>query len=91
MRKFKISTSTYYQKDSGTVVFRDSKTIGYCFINTGNCVVQLNNFPLQPNSVLKTYEPDGADMTQWRILFNSFDSCSQTSAELTVLIYSLDV
>lgn len=90
MIKFKISTSTYYSKDNGTVVFRDAKTIGYCFINTGNCVVQLNNFPLQPNSVLKTYEPNGIDMTQWRILFQSFSTCSNTSAELTVLIYSID-
>ena len=42
------------------------------------------------NTVLKTYEPNGIDMTQWRILFQSFDTCSATSAELTVLIYSID-
>jgi len=90
MIKFKISTSTYYQKDSGTVVYRDAKTIGYCFINTGNCVVQLNNFVLQPNSVFKTFEPNCVDLTQWRILFNSFGSCTDTSAELTVLIYNIE-
>jgi hypothetical protein len=90
MTKFKISTSTYYLKDNGTVVYRDAKTIGYCFINTGNCVVQLNNFVLQPNSVFKTYEPNCVDLTQWRILFNSFSTCSQLNAELTVLIYNIE-
>jgi len=91
MRKIKYSNITYYSKDTGTVVFRDKTTIGYIFINTGNCVCLLNNFPLQPNSVLKTYEPDAIDLTQWRINFSQFSSCATTSAELTVLIYSTEL
>ena len=90
MIKFKISTSQYYSKDNGTVVYRDAQTIGYCFINTGNCVVQLNNFTLQPNSVFKTFEPNCVDLTQWRILFNPYSPCTTTNAELTVLIYNIE-
>jgi hypothetical protein len=90
MQKFTISTLTYYGKDNGAYVFRDNKTIGYCFINTGNSVVQLNNFVLQPNSVFKTYEPNCIDNTQWRVLFNPFDQCTTDNSSLTVLIYNND-
>ena len=90
MRKIKFANVSYYAKDTGTVVFRDKSTIGYIFINTGNCVCTLNNFPLQPNAVLKTYEPDAIDTTQWRINFSQFSACATTSAELTVLIYSIE-
>jgi hypothetical protein len=89
IRKIKINTQVYGVQDSGNVVFRDSKTVGYIFCNTGNCVIQLNNFPLYPNGVFKTYEVDAIDLTQWRMLFQiqPSDACAP-AAELTVLIYS---
>lgn len=88
--KFTIATITYLAKDSGTVVFRDERTIGYQFINTGNCAVWLNNFLLQPNSVLKTVESQMIDKTSYRMNFVQFSSCATDNAELTVLLYQLE-
>jgi hypothetical protein len=88
MVKFTIDTVVYGSKDTSTSAFRDSKTLGYIFVNTGNCPVQLNNFLLQPGSVFKTFEPMCKDCTTYRMLFNPFDTCSTDNAELTVLIYN---
>lgn len=90
MTPIKLDTIIYGNKDTGTAVFRDSKTLGYCFINTGNCSVFLNNFLLQPNTSYKTFENSCKDNTVYRMVFNSFDSCSVNNAELTVVIYNLD-
>lgn len=87
MKKFSITTIIYQATDSGTIVFRDAKTIGYQFINTGNCAVWLNNFLLQPNAVLKTVESQMIDATSYRMNFIQFDSCATANAELTVLLY----
>jgi len=89
MTKFKLDTVIYSSKDSGTSIFRDDKTLGYIFINTGNCSVWLNNYLLLPNSSLKTYEPQSKDCTIYRMIFNPFDTCSTENSELTVLIYNL--
>ena len=88
MTRFKIDTVIYSKKDSGTAVFRDGNTLGYIFVNTGNCSVWLNNYLLQPNSSLKTYEPMSCDCTVYRMNFNTFNSCSTDNSELTVLIYN---
>lgn len=88
MVKFKVDTIIYSEKDTGTAVFRDEKTLGYLFINTGNCSVWLNNYLLQPNSSLKTFEPDCCDCTTYRMTFNGFNSCSIDNSELTVIIYN---
>lgn len=85
---FKLDTVIYSKKDSGTAVFRDSNTIGYIFINTGNCSIWLNNYLLQPNSSLKTFEPMCVDCTTYRMIFNTFNTCSTNNSELTVLIYN---
>lgn len=90
MISFKLDTIIYGAKDTATAVFRDNKTLGYCFINTGNCAVLLNNFVLQPNTSYKTFETGCIDKTVYRMLFNTFDSCSTDNAELTVVIYNLD-
>lgn len=90
MLKFKVDTIIYGQKDTGTAVFRDEKTLGYCFINTGNCSVLLNNFLLQPNTSYKTFETGCIDKTVYRMVFNTFDSCSIDNAELTVVIYNIE-
>lgn len=88
MQKFKIDTVIYGAKDTGTAVFRDEKTLGYCFINTGNCPVLLNNFLINPNTSYKTYEPNCIDLTTYRMVFNPFNACSTDNAELTVVIYN---
>jgi hypothetical protein len=57
------------------------------FINTGNCILTLNQIKLNPGAVLKTLEPGMIDMTRYQILLEVFNTCSNTNAELTTLIY----
>lgn len=92
MIKFKISTSNYYQQDNGKAVYRDANTLGYLFINTGNCNVSVNNILLPPGGVFKTFERGYIDTTQYKILFtiNDGSACGGDSAELTTLIYSIE-
>jgi hypothetical protein len=88
MINFEISTITYGAKDNGLVIYRDEKTIGYVIANTGNCPIYINNYLLQPNSWIKTFEPGYIDKTQWRMNMQTFDACATNNAELTILIYS---
>lgn len=88
MTRYKLDTILYSHKDTGTSVYRDDSTLGYIFVNTGNCSIWLNNYLLQPNSSLKTYEANCCDCTVYRMTFNSFDSCSTNNSELTVIIYN---
>lgn len=86
MTEFKISSEVMGAEKSGAVVYRDKETLGYLFINTGNTVIFLNNIAISPNGFLKTYEPAGRDMTEWRL--NMQASQQVGTPELTVLIYS---
>jgi hypothetical protein len=88
MNKFVIDSLEYTSAENGQYVFRDESTIGYCFINNGNCPIAINNFILLPNSVLKTFEIGYLDLTRWQINFQTFDACSITNSKLVVLIYS---
>lgn len=89
MISFEISTIIYSSKDNGMVIFRDDNTLGYIITNTGNCPIFINNYLLQPNSWLKTFEPGYKDVTAYRMnMQNQFSSCATNNAELTILIYS---
>jgi hypothetical protein len=88
MNKFVIDSVEYNSTNTSDYVFRDESTLGYCFINTGNCSVNINNYVLLPNSSLKTFEYNMIDMTRYQMIFNTFDACSTTNARLVVLIYS---
>ena len=85
--KFTTNTIIYSASDSGTIVFRDEKTLGYQFINTGNAAVWLNNLLLFPNTVFKTFEVGSIDTTTYRMNFVQFSSCATENAELTVILY----
>jgi hypothetical protein len=85
--KFAISTILYTAKDNGSYVWSNENVIGYCFINTGNCAIQLNKFTLQPGGVLKTLETGMVDATRWQIILDTFSACAITNAQLTALIY----
>ena len=73
-------------------IFRNEDTIGYCFVNSGNTALDINNFVLLPGSVWKTLEPGYIDQTIYRVKFNQqnlFDAtCAQVNSTLTVIIYS---
>lgn len=75
-----------------TQIFRDEKTIGYIFINTGNVPVTLNNYLLLPSNSFKTYDSNLIDKTFWKATFDLintvYTSCAQTNTELTTLIIS---
>ena len=86
--KFVIDSVEYSSTQTTEDVFRDENTIGYCFINTGNCNVTINNYTLLPNASLKTYEFGMVDETRWKMKFDTFDACSTTNSRLVVLIYS---
>jgi hypothetical protein len=85
---FVIDSVEYTTTQTTEDVYRDDSTIGYCFINTGNCPITLNNYVLLPNSSFKTFEYGMVDITRWKMLFQPFDACSTTNARLVVLIYS---
>jgi hypothetical protein len=89
MNKFVVDSVEYNSTNTSDYVFRDESTLGYCFINTGNCSVNINNYVLLPNSSLKTFEYNMIDITRYKMIFNTFDACSTTNARLVVLIYSL--
>ena len=78
--------------NSTAQIFRNEATVGYCFINTGNTPVQINNFVLLPNSTWKTFEAGVEDMTIYRVKFNQnnnlYGGCGTDRSVLTVLIYS---
>lgn len=88
INKFVIDSLEYTSVHNGEYVYRDENTIGYCFINTGNCTLSINNYVLLPNSTLKTFETGYIDLTRWQMNFNTFDACSTTNSKLIVLIYS---
>ena len=88
MNNFVIDSVEYSSTNTSEYVFRDESTLGYCFINTGNCSVSINNYVLLPNSTLKTFEYNMKDITRYQMLFNTFDACSTTNSRLVVLIYS---
>jgi hypothetical protein len=87
MIKFAISTKLYTGNDNGQFIWRNDNVLGYIFINTGNCVLRLNNYKLNPGGVYKTFETNCQDTTKWQIIWESFNPCSITNAELTTLIY----
>jgi hypothetical protein len=90
--KIVIDSILYTNQQNGEYVFRDINTIGYCFINEGNCAVSINNYVLQPNSSFKTFETGYIDETRWQINFNIvnpvYSSCAESNARLVVLIYN---
>lgn len=88
LTKFVIDSVEYTANENGQYVFRDESTIGYCFINIGNCPVTINNYLLMPNSTLKTFEIGYRDITRWQMNFVKFDACSTTNSKLIALIYS---
>lgn len=73
---------------NGQIVFRNDATLGYCFINSGNCKLTLNNIELLPGAVLKTFERGYIDMTPWRVLFDIGSACGTTNGQLTCMIYT---
>ena len=91
MINFNISTLIYSTEDNGSTVFRDAKTLGYLFVNTGNSLVLLNNILIPAGGSFKTFEPNYVDKTQYRMLFKPTNACSETNSSLTVLIYQIEL
>ena len=93
MLKFTIDTLIFGFESNNNSVYRDDKTLGYIFSNTGNCPVQLNNIILNAGDTFKTFEPLCQDMTKYKVLFSqrnqdTTDACIIESAQLTIIIYS---
>jgi hypothetical protein len=95
MQKFTIDTLIFGIESNNNSIYRDEKTLGYIFSNTGNCPVQLNNIILNAGDTFKTFEPLCQDMTKYKCLFskrnlndNAIQDCIDNSAQLTIIIYS---
>ena len=82
--EFKTSYKTY--NISGAILHEDD-TLGYHFINTGDVVVFINNFPLPPSAVLDTMISGYMDKSLYTI---RFDTTIQPipNPELSVITYN---
>lgn len=92
MQKFTLDCILYGINENNNSIFRDEKTIGYLFENSGNCPVQINNIRLNSGDVFKTFEPLCEDLTRYRVVFlnqnQSLTACVNNFAQLTAIIYS---
>jgi len=92
MQKFTLDCIVYGITENNNNIFRDDKTIGYIFENSGNCPVQINNIKLNSGDVFKTFEPLCEDQTRYRIVFltqnQGLTTCVNNFAQLTAIIYS---
>lgn len=84
-----ISVKNY---NTNQPIYRDNNTIGYKFVNTGNCIVYVNEVKLNPCDELNTMFSGMRDQTLWRcriVTTNTVNqSCSTSNANLQVIIYS---
>jgi len=88
MLKFNTAVLNY---PTDGAIFRDAKTLGYIFANTGNSVCYINQLQLLPGSVWKSFEPNCKDVSLYRVRFeknNTYASCSVSYSNLQVIIYS---
>jgi hypothetical protein len=81
-----IFSTDVVQYNENSPIFRDSRTIGYCFTNQGNSILWINNFKLLPGATLKTFEPLMIDMTLYRVVFDQVALLSDNL--LAVIIYN---
>ena len=93
MINFSIDTKIYGITENNSNVFRDENTLGYLFVNSGNCPLRVNNILLQAGDTFKSFEPLCKDVTTYKIIFlpNQFttpNSCQTDFAELTAIIYN---
>jgi hypothetical protein len=89
----KIDVIIYGIEPSNSInVFRNEDTIGYCFVNTGNTPVEINNLVLLPSATFKTLEPGYTDKTFYKVRFNQrnqfYPTCADDMNSLTCIIYS---
>jgi hypothetical protein len=86
----KFNTAVMNYNTDGQI-FRDAKTLGYAFVNTGNQVVYINQLQVLPGTCWKTFEPGMRDTSLYRIRFEAnptFGSCAVQYSNLQVVIYS---
>lgn len=92
MQKFTLDCILYGISDNNNSIFRNDKTIGYLFENSGNCPLQINNIRLNSGDVLKTFEPLCEDLTRYKVNFitqgQNLQPCVNNNAQLTAIIYS---
>lgn len=89
MIKFNVSVKNY---STNAPIYRDDKTIGYKFINTGNSVVYINEVQLEPCDELDTFAATMKDCTLWKCRFDAVNNvnqqCSTSNSNLQVVIFS---
>lgn len=68
-------------------IFRNDDVLGYHIVNTGSCLVFVNNFPLFPSGVLDTMLIGYKDKSKYTI---RFDQSVQPvpNPEVTVITFS---
>jgi hypothetical protein len=80
--EFTTDTKTYTKAGAIT---RELTALGYHFVNTGGCIVYINNLPLYPSGVLDTMYIGCKDKSLYNI---RFDATSLVNPELTVITFN---
>lgn len=80
--EFTTDTKTY---NKAGALIKEPNALGYHFINTGGCIVYINNLPIYPSGVLDTMYSGYSDKSTYNI---RFDATSLINPELTVITYN---
>jgi hypothetical protein len=82
--EFTTDTKTYNQ--AGAIV-REPQALGYHFVNTGSCIVYINNLPLYPSGVFDTMYIGCKDKSTYNIRFDATVT-PIPNPELTVITFN---
>jgi hypothetical protein len=82
--KFAIDVKKYNQP--GAIV-TEQTAIGYHFVNTGSCIVFINQFPLYPSGILDTMYIGCKDVSKYTIRFDT-SVTPIPNPELTVITFN---
>ena len=89
MAKFELvefTTDTKTYNTPGAIV-REPTALGYHFINTGSCIVFINNLPLYPSGVFDTMYSGYKDKSTYNIRFDN-SVIPIPNPELTVITFN---
>ncbi|MBW7844865.1 MAG: hypothetical protein H3C45_04340 [Bacteroidia bacterium] len=79
--KFDTVTKTY---NTNGAIHTDAKVLGYHIVNTGSCIVWVNNLPLYPSGVLDTMYSGYKDASLYNLRFE----VGGINPEVTVITFN---
>jgi hypothetical protein len=82
--QFTTDTKTY---NKAGALIKEPNALGYHFVNTGSCIIFINNLPLYPSGVLDTMYSGYKDLSTYNIRFDA-SVLPIPNPELTVITYN---